>query len=59
VVYLEGGVGCKRLLVGLAVFTGQFAQFAQDLVLSLMPKGDFVGRFSQAPWISLHKHSGS
>jgi hypothetical protein len=40
----------------------QLAQFAQDLFLSLMsnfkmPKGEFVGQFAQAPWISLHRHS--
>jgi hypothetical protein len=40
----------------------QFARFAQDLVLSLMsnfkmPKGEFVGKFAQALWISLHRHS--
>jgi hypothetical protein len=46
------------------ITVGQFAQFAQDLVLSLMsnfkmPKGEFVGQFAQAPWISLHRHGGS
>jgi hypothetical protein len=24
-----------------------------------MPKGEFVGQFAQAPWISLHRHGGS
>jgi hypothetical protein len=40
----------------------QFAQFAHDLFFSLMsnfkmPKGEFVGQFSQTPWISLHRHN--
>jgi hypothetical protein len=40
----------------------QLAQFAQDLFLSLMsnfkmPKGEFVGQFAQAPWISFHRHN--
>jgi hypothetical protein len=51
----------KNLLAGLAVCTGQFAH---DLVFSLMsnfkmPKGEFVGQFSQASWINFHRHSGS
>jgi hypothetical protein len=57
----KGGVCWQGLQFAQA---GQFAQFAQDLVLSLMsnfkmPKGEFVGQFAQAPWIILHRHGGS